>query len=86
MADSTEYVNNPERGLIPSASMSRRMTDASDDVRDYVLRTNHAKQMISQQLMVMLQGNYGSHSSLRSNQEVIIAQMAKVANRKDEYG
>lgn len=76
--------------LVPSLPGSRRMTGTSEDVREYALRMAVAKnqhQIMSQQLMVMLQGHsYGSRASLRSNHEVIINEIVKAANRKDEFG
>lgn len=75
---------------IPSMPSSRRMTETSEDYRERALRMTLAKnqhQIVSQQLMVMLQGHaYGSHASLRSTNEVIINEIAKAANRKDEFG
>ncbi|XP_063700938.1 proton channel OtopLc-like isoform X2 [Culicoides brevitarsis] len=76
--------------VVPSLPPSRRMTGTSEDVREKAFRMAVARnqhQQMSQQLMVMLQGHvFGSHTSLRSNHEVIMNEIAKVANRKDEFG
>lgn len=83
-------IPNCSTAIVPSMPSSRRMTDTSEDVREYALRMALAKnqhQLVSQQLMVMLQGHaYGSRTSLRSNHEVIMNEIAKAANRKDEFG
>lgn len=83
-------IPNCSSALVPSMPSSRRMTGTSDDVREYAMRMTLAKnhqQIVSQQLMVMLQGHaYGSRTSLRSNHEVIINEIVKAANRKDEFG
>uniref|UniRef100_A0A336KML1 CSON012925 protein n=1 Tax=Culicoides sonorensis TaxID=179676 RepID=A0A336KML1_CULSO len=82
--------NIPSNVMVPSMPSSRRMTGTSEDVREYALRMAMVKshnQQFSQQLMVMLQGHsYGSHTSLRSNHEVLINEIAKAANWKDEFG
>lgn len=58
----------PDRNVVPSGSRSRKMTSTSDEVREYVLRSNlQRQQMVAQKLLMMLhQSSFGSHTSLPS--------------------
>lgn len=87
VAGDTIQLQVPDRSLVASCPGSRRMTSTSDEVREFVLRSNHQRQqVVAQKLMMMLhQSNFGSHTSLRSIEPGNMRQH-KIKIRSADYG